>query len=54
MEFKGSTHVVTPKMELLKGKNKHIAKIARAMLNEKNLLNYFWVEAVAIAVYIMN
>jgi hypothetical protein len=41
-------------MELLKGKNKHIAKIARAMLNEKNLLNYFWVEVVAIAVYIMN
>jgi len=32
----------------------HIAEIARAMLNEKNLPNYFWVEAVAIAVYIMN
>jgi hypothetical protein len=32
----------------------HIAEIARAMLNEKNLPNYFWVEAVATTVYIMN
>jgi len=32
----------------------HITEIARAMLNEKNLPNYFWVEAVATAVYIMN
>jgi len=35
-------------------KNKHIAKITRAMLNEKNLPNYFWVETVATAVYITN
>jgi hypothetical protein len=35
-------------------KNMHIAKIARAMLNEKNLPNYFWVEAIAIVIYIMN
>jgi transposase InsO family protein len=35
-------------------KNMHIAKITRAMLNEKNLSNYFWVEAVATIVYIMN
>jgi transposase InsO family protein len=35
-------------------KNKHIVKITHAMLNEKNLPNYFWAEAVAIAVYIMN
>jgi hypothetical protein len=35
-------------------KNKHIAKVACAMLNEKNLPNYFWVEAVATTVYIMN
>jgi transposase InsO family protein len=35
-------------------KNRHIAEITRAMLNEKNLPNYFWAEAVAIAVYIMN
>jgi hypothetical protein len=32
----------------------HIVEIAHAMLNEKNLSNYFWVEAVAIIVYIMN
>jgi len=32
----------------------HITKITRVMLNEKNLPNYFWVEAVAIAIYIMN
>jgi hypothetical protein len=35
-------------------KNKHIAEIARAMLNEKNLPNYFWVETIATTVYIMN
>jgi hypothetical protein len=35
-------------------KNRHIAEIARAMLNEKNLPNYFWAEAVTIVVYIMN
>jgi hypothetical protein len=29
-------------------------EVARAMLNEKNLPNYFWAEAVAIAVYIMD
>jgi hypothetical protein len=32
----------------------HIAEIARAMLNEKNLPNYFWAEAVATTIYIMN
>jgi hypothetical protein len=35
-------------------KNMHIAKITRAMLNEKNLPNYFWAEAIATIVYIMN
>ncbi len=35
-------------------KNRHIAEITCAMLNEKNLQNYFWVEAVATVVYIMN
>jgi hypothetical protein len=35
-------------------KNRHIAEVARAMLNEKNLPNYFWAEAVATVVYIMN
>jgi transposase InsO family protein len=35
-------------------KNRQITGIARAMLNEKNLPNYFWAKAVAVAVYIMN
>jgi len=32
----------------------HIVEIARAMLNEKNLPNYFQVEVVVTVVYIMN
>jgi hypothetical protein len=32
----------------------YIAKITRAMLNEKYFPNYFWVEAVTTIVYIMN
>jgi hypothetical protein len=39
---------------IVERKNMHITKIANAMLNEKNLPNYFWAETVAIAVYIMN
>ncbi len=35
-------------------KNRHIAEITCAMLNEKILPNYFWAEAVATAIYIMN
>jgi hypothetical protein len=35
-------------------KNMHIIKIARAMLNEKNLPNYFWAKAVATTICIMN
>jgi hypothetical protein len=35
-------------------KNRNIAKITHAMLNEKNLPNYFWAEVVATVVYIMN
>jgi transposase InsO family protein len=35
-------------------KNMHIAEITRAMLNEKNLPNYFWVEAIVIIIYILN
>jgi len=35
-------------------KNMHIVEIACAMLNEKNLPNYFWAETVATVVYIMN
>jgi len=41
-------------MGVAKRKSRHIAKITRAMLNEKNFPNYFWVEVVAIVVYIMN
>jgi hypothetical protein len=37
-----------------KRKNMHIVEIAHAMLNEKNLPNYFWAKAVGIIVYIMN
>jgi len=39
---------------IVERKNRHIAEIAHAMLNEKNLLNYFWVKAVITIVYIMN
>jgi len=35
-------------------KNRHIIEIACAMLNEKNLPTYFWVEAVSNTIYIMN
>ena len=32
----------------------HIAEVGQAILNEKNMPDYFWAEAVATAVYIMN
>jgi hypothetical protein len=32
----------------------HIVEITHAMLNEKNLPNYFWAEAVTTIVYIRN
>jgi transposase InsO family protein len=35
-------------------KNRQIVEIAHAMLNEKNLPNYFWAEVVTTIVYIMN
>jgi hypothetical protein len=35
-------------------KNRRIVEVARAMLNEKNLPNYFWAKAIATAIYIMN
>ncbi len=35
-------------------KNKHVVEITFAMLNKKNLPNYFWVEAVVTVVYTMN
>ncbi len=34
--------------------NRHILEITRAMLNEKNLPNYFWAETIATIVYITN
>ncbi len=37
-----------------KRKNMHVIEITRAMLNEKNLSNYFWAKAVTTAIYIMN
>jgi hypothetical protein len=37
-----------------KKNNMHITKITHAMLNEKNLPNYFWVESIIITFYIMN
>ncbi len=39
---------------IVERKNRHIAEITCAMLNEKNLPNYFWVETVTTTVYIMN
>ncbi len=39
---------------VIERKNRHIAEIIRAMLNEKNLPNYFWAKVVSTAVYIMN
>jgi hypothetical protein len=39
---------------VIERKNKHNAKITRAMLNEKNLSNYFWAKAIATIIYIMN
>jgi hypothetical protein len=39
---------------IAKRKNRHITKITRAMLNEKNLPKYFWAKVVAIVIYIMN
>ncbi|WP_139158356.1 DDE-type integrase/transposase/recombinase, partial [Enterobacter cloacae complex sp. GF14B] len=35
-------------------KNRHIAEVARALMNEKNMPHHFWAEAVNTAVYIMN
>jgi hypothetical protein len=37
-----------------KRKNRRIVEITCCMLNEKNLLNYFWAKAVATIIHIMN
>ncbi len=39
---------------VVKKKNMHIIEITCAMLNEKNLPNYFWAKAVATTFYMMN
>ena len=39
---------------IAKRKNMSIKEVARAMLNEKKMLDYFWVEVVATTLYIMN
>ena len=41
------------KMEWLKEKNKHIAKIARALMSKKEMPQSFWTEAVHTAVCII-
>ena len=39
---------------LAERKNRHIGEVSRAMLNEKDLPDFYWAEAVATTVYIMN
>ena len=34
--------------------NRNIAKVARALMNEKDMLEYYWVEAIHTPIYIMN
>ena len=35
-------------------KNRHIVEVARAMMNEKNLLKWYWAEAANTDVYLRN
>ena len=35
-------------------KNMHIVEIARALMSERNLPHYYWIEAIQTVVYIMN
>ena len=39
---------------LAERKSRHIGEVSHAMLNEKDLLDFYWAEAVATVVYIMN
>lgn len=48
------THLFQPKNWVVERKNKPLEKIARKMLNESNIPNYFWADAVSIAFYVMN
>ena len=34
--------------------NRYIVEVAHALMNEKNMPNYYWVEVVATAMYTMN
>ena len=55
MAFKENTRAHTPQLNgVAKRKNRSIAEVARALLNEKNMPGCFWVEVVQCAVYIMN
>ena len=45
----------TPKQNgVAKRKNRVICEVARAMLNEKNIPNYYWDEACGAIVYVLN
>ena len=35
-------------------KNRHIAEVSRALMNEKEMPKYYWAKAAHVAVYIMN
>jgi len=54
IQRKYSCNYFTQQNGVVKKNNRHITQIMCAMLNEKNLRNYFWVEMVATTVYIMN
>jgi len=54
MEQRNSRSYSPQQNGVIERKNRHITEITRAMLNEKNLPNYFWAEAIATVVYIMN
>jgi hypothetical protein len=41
-------------MELLKEKNRTLQKMARTMINESDVEDYFWVEAINTSCYILN
>ena len=47
-------HYTPQQNEVVERKNRHIAEVARALMNEKEMPKYYWVEAVHAAVYIMN
>ncbi|MCO5581705.1 hypothetical protein L7F22_035594 [Adiantum nelumboides] len=56
MVFKGNflADIYRNKNGVAERKNKHIAKVARALMSEKNMFPYYWTEAASVAVYTMN